>query len=110
MKYMQHSSTITTRVARKALVAIVESARLGRFPGRRRGACKIVPRRLHSTAGECDSGESQTHLAAGNGGEQSQVIAVADVPDTKHAAAHLPQAHPERQVESLEDESSQRVG
>src|SRR6185503_15858711 len=111
MKYMQHSRTITIRVARRALEAIIVAGEaLSRSPGRGCVTREIIHRRLHSTVCERDPREFQAHLAAGDGREQRQIIAVTDVPDTKHAATHLPETHPERQVEPLEDESSQRVG
>src|SRR5882672_9718133 len=56
------------------------------------------------------SGELETHLHAGEGAGESEVVEIAEVPDAKHFSCETPEARAERHVVGLEDDFPEAIG
>ena len=71
---------------------------------------EIGHRGVHAAAGQVDSRQLQSHLAAGQGGQQGQVIAVAQMTDAEGATFDFSKSRAQRKIETLQDGFAQFVG
>src|SRR2546427_4059509 len=79
----------------------------------RSGACalgKVIERREHAALFVRNVRERETHLYAGEGAREHQIVEVAEVSDPKYLPCELPQTGAERHVVGFEDDLAQRVG
>src|SRR5580700_6185993 len=70
---------------------------------------EVFHRRLYAATRKGDTCEPHAHLAASEGCQYCQVIAVAQMSDAKHAPLYFSEAHAQRKVEALVDQASQLV-
>jgi len=72
-------------------------------------AREIIHGCAHTACWDLDAHQLEAHFAAGQCGQYRQIIAIAEMADTKHSALKLPQADTQGQVEPLVNQASQSI-